>query len=208
MLKGTRLLTGNDAVNYIEIINIFRTQLLAAGYKEVIVPTIWETETFLGKIGENKETQMWTFKDRGDRNVCLIPEVTGIIQEMWDSNWQYEWAKPSKIFYVSKCFRYERPQMGRYREFTQIGVEYLGPLEKTPKQDVIDSLINCLTTIDVKFELFDDVTRGIGYYTEDGFEVECSVLGAQKQVAGGGRYKQGIGWAVGVDRLLLAKEKQ
>ncbi len=46
---------------------------------------------------------------------------------------------------------------------------------------------------------------GIGYYVEEGFEAECACLGAQKQVAGGGRYTEGIGWAVGVDRLMLAR---
>jgi histidyl-tRNA synthetase len=51
----------------------------------------------------------------------------------------------------------------------------------------------------------DGVRRGIGYYTGDGFEAECASLGAQRQVAGGGRYAEGVGWAVGVDRLLLAK---
>jgi histidyl-tRNA synthetase len=51
------------------------------------------------------------------------------------------------------------------------------------------------------------VKRGLGYYVEDGFEVECPNLGAQKQIAGGGRYDCGIGWAIGVDRLLFAMEK-
>ena len=46
--------------------------------------------------------------------------------------------------------------------------------------------------------------RGLAYYTEDGFEAGCSRLGAQKQIAGGGRYAEGIGWAIGLDRLALA----
>ena len=48
------------------------------------------------------------------------------------------------------------------------------------------------------------VKRGLTYYVEDGFEAEVASLGAQKQVAGGGRYAEGIGWAIGVDRLMLA----
>jgi len=56
----------------------------------------------------------------------------------------------------------------------------------------------------VSYQLNDAVKRGLSYYVEDGFEVECEQLGAQKQVAGGGRYAEGIGWAIGVERLLLA----
>ena len=54
-------------------------------------------------------------------------------------------------------------------------------------------------------QLKESVKRGLSYYTEDGFEVEVENLGAQKQIAGGGRYQQGIGWAIGVDRLILAE---
>ena len=43
-------------------------------YEEVILPSIWETKTFTDKLGEEKEGQMWTFKDKADRNCCLIPE--------------------------------------------------------------------------------------------------------------------------------------
>jgi histidyl-tRNA synthetase len=46
---------------------------------------------------------------------------------------------------------------------------------------------------------------GLSYYVEDGFEAEVAALGAQKQVAGGGRYREGIGWAIGLDRLILCE---
>jgi histidyl-tRNA synthetase len=49
------------------------------------------------------------------------------------------------------------------------------------------------------------VKRGLDYYIEDGFEIACPELGAQKQVVGGGRYSNGIGFAVGFDRLALCK---
>lgn len=58
----------------------------------------------------------------------------------------------------------------------------------------------------VEYALDDNVRRGLGYYTEAGFEARCERLGAQKQIAGGGRYAEGIGWAIGLDRLLLALE--
>lgn len=148
---------------------------------------------------------MWTFPDRGDRNVCLVPEATGMVQELWNSGWSQSMPKPTKLFYATRCYRYEKPQAGRYREFTQFGIEMLGPVDKTPKAEAVSMLEKCLNALDIPYELKDGIQRGIGYYVEDGFEAECATLGAQKQVAGGGRYPEGIGWAVGIDRLLLAK---
>jgi histidyl-tRNA synthetase len=55
------------------------------------------------------------------------------------------------------------------------------------------------------YKVNDQVKRGLSYYVEDGFEAECESLGAQKQIAGGGRYADGIGFAFGIDRVLLAK---
>ena len=146
---------------------------------------------------------MWTFKDRGDRDVCLIPEVTAIIQETYNNSWTRK-PKPVKVFYVNRCYRYERPQKGRYREFTQFGIEILGWKNPDDKIEAMTLLEKCFKEFDVNWQLSESVKRGIGYYVEDGFEVECPDLGAQKQVAGGGRYAEGIGWAIGIDRLMLA----
>lgn len=148
---------------------------------------------------------MWSFRDKGDRDVCLIPEVTGVIQEMYRQEWEKQLPKPIKLFYVSRCYRYDRPQRGRYREFTQIGVERLS-ISGDGYEEVIDLLKGCLDLFKLEYKFVGAVKRGLSYYTEDGFEVECEKLGAQKQIAGGGRYAEGIGWAIGLDRLMLALE--
>lgn len=147
---------------------------------------------------------MWSFKDKGDRDVCLIPEATAVIQELYRESWEKALPKPVKLFYVSRCYRYDKPQKGRYREFTQFGVEVLGTkIEAAPVTELLKTVLDAFK---LKYEFVPSVKRGLSYYTEDGFEVECSNLGAQKQVAGGGRYAEGIGWAIGVDRLILALE--
>jgi histidyl-tRNA synthetase len=105
---------------------------------------------------------------------------------------------------VARCYRYERPQRGRYREFTQVGVELLGGSQPADKQEVQGLLRQILDRLGTRYELDAEVKRGLGYYTEDGFEARCPALGAQKQLAGGGRYAEGVGWAIGLDRLLLA----
>lgn len=149
---------------------------------------------------------MWTFADRGDRKVCLVPEATGMIQELWDGGWAKTMKKPAKLFYVARCYRYERPQAGRYREFTQFGLEILGGRDPAAdREEAVSLLRRCLDTSGVTYEIKDGVTRGLGYYVEAGFEAEVAALGTQKQIAGGGRYAQGVGWAIGVDRLLLAR---
>lgn len=149
---------------------------------------------------------MYAFKDKGDRSICLIPEATAIIQQLYKEDWSKARPKPIRVFYISRCYRYDRPQLGRYREFTQCGVELLGgknPDDATEVKDVLKGSLECLGINDYKFN--DSVKRGLNYYVEDGFEAEIERLGAQKQVAGGGRYDGGIGFALGVDRLLLSK---
>ena len=145
---------------------------------------------------------MWAFNDKGNRPVCLIPEVTGLVQELYRNDWSKTCKKPMKIFYENRCYRYERPQAGRYREFTQFGVEILG--DNVDKEEVVNLLKKCLDSFNIEYNFNDSVKRGLTYYLDDGFEVEVLSLGAQKQIAGGGRYAEGIGWAIGVDRLRLS----
>ena len=168
-----------------------------------MLPCIWEEATFAAKIGIEKAEQMWTFTDRGDRRVCLVPEMTGMVQELWNGGWNRWMKKPAKMFYVGRGYRYDRPQRGRYREFTQFGVEILGNAPGDGEA-AISSLRACLDAVGIDYSFIDRVKRGLGYYVEDGFEAECATLGAQKQIAGGGRYAEGIGWAIGVDRIMLA----
>lgn len=172
------------------------------GFEEVIFPSIWNEETFTGKVGAENTNMMWKFKDKSDRPVCLVPEITGMAQEMWNTEWS-KTMKTYNIFYVQKCFRYEKPQAGRYREFTQIGIEMLGSYDVKRAAFLLRSFLDI---IDVDYTMDDSVKRGLSYYTADGFEARVEKLGAQKQIAGGGVYKEGVGWAVGLDRLILAKQ--
>jgi histidyl-tRNA synthetase len=67
-------------------------------------------------------------------------------------------------------------------------------------------LRRALDATGVAYSFDANVKRGLGYYVEDGFEARSAQLGAQQQIAGGGRYAEGVGWAIGLDRLLLALE--
>lgn len=146
---------------------------------------------------------MWAFNDKSNRPVCLIPETTAIIQEIFRNTWIKTEKLPLKIFYISRCYRYDRPQYGRYREFTQFGVEILGGKDNYT-EEIILLLRDCLDQFNIDYNINTSVKRGLSYYIENGFEAECASLGSQKQIAGGGKYSEGIGWAIGVDRLRLA----
>ncbi len=205
MIKGTRLLIGKEADLYFDTCQTIRSKLKTLGFQEVYLPSMWEQQTFIDKAGPEIINQMYSFKDKGDRDICLIPECTALIQKMWNEEWHNQVKHPLKIFYIQRCYRYEKPQAGRYREFTQAGVEILG--NKANPNDAADSLKACLNEFKILYSFSDSVKRGLNYYVEDGFEAEVSYLGAQKQIAGGGKYKEGIGWAIGVDRLMLAQQK-
>ena len=204
MIKGTRTLLGPEARKMNWFTQRFRNTVNAAGYQEFIPSVMADPQIFVDKAGPEILGQMYVFKDKGERDVCLIPEVTAIAQKLYKEDWSKAMPKPVKIWYLTRCYRYERPQLGRYREFWQFGVENMGG--NTSKEEMIDLLRKCLDECKLEYIINDSVKRGLSYYIEEGFEAEIANLGAQKQVAGGGRYDCGIGWAIGVDRVVLSKE--
>lgn len=160
-------------------------------------PSIW-----IERSGPEIDEQLWSFTDKGNRPVTLIPEVTAMVRAKYTEDWSKTKPKPVRVFYVQRCYRYERPQKGRYREFTQFGIEILGPNDY--EDEATGLLRRCLDGTDVDYEFDEDVKRGLSYYTRGGFEARAENLGAQKQIAGGGTYKGGCGWAIGMDRLVLS----
>ncbi|WXB00233.1 ATP phosphoribosyltransferase regulatory subunit [Pendulispora brunnea] len=160
----------------------------------------------MDKGGAEIVEQMYAFGDKKGRPICLVPEITGMVQEMWRRDWCKRTRGARRLFYVARCYRYERPQRGRYREFTQIGIELLNGIAPGDRREVEELLCRVLDATNVNYTLEREVKRGLGYYVEGGFEARCPELGAQQQIAGGGRYAEGIGWAIGLERLLLALE--
>ena len=157
--KGTRILIGNEKRN---IINKMCDYLIEKGFQEISIPVIQLQETFANKVGEENNNLMFNFTDRGNRELCLAPEYTAVIQKLSKS--QFKFQKDVKLFYVQECFRGERPQAGRYRQFTQFGVEVINP-----KKETLENLINIAKNLVEFFGITDfqintDVTRGLDYY--------------------------------------------
>ena len=283
------------------------------GFREIQTPIFEEAELFILRSGPNVLKELYAFKDKGDRDLALRPEMTAAVVRAFVNGMSND-PKPIKVFYFGPCFRYERPQAGRYREFYQFGAEIIGaatpetdaeaiamasfmikslglknykmrighigvlrqriadigvPAERTAEvlqkldkklydearpilKDIgvtdadMEDLFKLTETVggtevlsmvpgdagtylkevvdyldrmgvkDVEIDL--GVVRGLDYYTGMVFEAEAPVLGAEKQICGGGSYTLSelfggekvfsTGFAVGFDRILLAMEKE
>ncbi len=283
------------------------------GYREIQTPIFEDAELFILRSGPNVLKELYAFKDKGDRDIALRPEMTAAVVRAFVNGMSND-PKPIKLFYFGPCFRYERPQAGRYREFYQFGAEIIGsatpetdaeaiatasfmirslglknyrmrighigvlrqkikdvgvPEERTAEvlqkldkklydearplladmgvaDDDIEDLFRLTETVggtevlsmvpgeagdylsqvvgyldlmgvaDVEIDL--GVVRGLDYYTGMVFEAEAPVLGAEKQICGGGSYTLSelfggekvfsTGFAIGFDRILLAMEKE
>lgn len=201
--KGTRILFGDAASKKRDMLDFCIKLLKSYEYKEVMIPILQLQETFAKKVGEENNNLMFNFKDRGDRDICLAPEYTAIVQQM--AKQQFKYAKDVKMFYIGECFRGEKPQAGRYRQFTQFGVEIINPT-KDYGREMLEIAENIISNYTRNYTINNEATRGLDYYVGGkGFEINCPELGAQNQICGGGSYPEGIGFAVGIDRLLLCK---
>jgi histidyl-tRNA synthetase len=311
--RGTRDFLPDDMERRRFYEGVLRQIAKRSGFREIQTPIFEEAELFILRSGPNIINELYAFKDKGDRDIALRPEMTAPSIRLFVNNMSND-PKPIKIFYFGQCFRYERPQSGRYREFFQFGAEIIGTA--TPQTDAeviatalgmikalglkeykarighIGVLRKALTMVGITAEkmpdilqkldkkLYDEawplmeaagvsreaadsvfdltgtvggaevlskiegeeseylkqilgylsalgaetpeidlgVVRGLDYYTGMVFEVEAPVLGAEKQICGGGSYTLSelfggekvfsTGFAVGFDRALLALEKE
>lgn len=137
LVKGTHDVILNEADKYSFVENMFIDIARRYNYKEFRTPIIEYSELFSRSVGDSSDIvrkEMYTFLDKGNRSITLRPELTaGIIRSMVTNKLFVNQDYPIKAFYVGPCFRYERPQTGRYRQFNQFGVECVGV--STPLRD-------------------------------------------------------------------------
>jgi histidyl-tRNA synthetase len=110
-------------------------------YREIRTPIFEHTELFHRGVGETTdivEKEMYTFLDKGNRSITLRPEGTAAVVRSYVENKMYgDPNQPTKLFYIGPMFRYERPQAGRMRQFTQFGIEAIGSNDPTIDAEVI-----------------------------------------------------------------------
>ena len=280
-----------------------------ANYGRIETPAFEETDLFARGVGGSTDIvrkEMFTFEDQGGRSLTLRPEATAAICRAYLSGGMQKLPQPVKLWWAGPLFRHERPQAGRFRQFTQVDAEAIGsdsPLVDAELIVLLDEYLHALAvpgltlrigslgslearaayreelrgylheheaelSTDVReridenplrafdskdegtaavmaeaptmldrlagedaehfatvrhlldeaglvYEVDAGLVRGLDYYTRTVFEYHAVGLGAQSQVAGGGRYDGLIevlggpptpacGWAVGVERVLMA----
>ncbi len=106
------------------------------GYQEISTPTFEHLELFTIKSGPSIIDEIYAFKDKGGRDLALRPELTAPVMRMYVNELQTA-PKPLRLHYFGNCFRYERPQRGRFREFWQLGAELVGSDRPDAEAEVI-----------------------------------------------------------------------
>ncbi|MFQ5839050.1 MAG: histidine--tRNA ligase, partial [Thermoplasmata archaeon] len=119
------------------------------GYQEVATPTFEHAELFIAKSGPGIVEEMYTFKDKGGRELALRPELTAPVIRFYINELQSR-PKPLKVYYLGSCYRYDEPQFGRYREFHQFGVEILGGAPLDSDVEVIATAVEAVREAGLK----------------------------------------------------------
>ncbi|HEX2065205.1 MAG TPA: histidine--tRNA ligase [Candidatus Thermoplasmatota archaeon] len=313
---GTRDFAPAETHVRAEVAARIRAAFRRFGYREVQTPAFEELALFTAKSGEGVVGELYDFKDKGGRDLCLRPELTAPVMRMYFQD-HFNDPKPIKWFYHGACYRYDRPQAGRYREFWQFGCEQIGAgtplayaellaladavmrevglrerelyvghvkvlrhcvdafgfdhetrgrlmraIDKGDRAEVrrlADAKEGCAAAVDRLFLVMDartvaaarnallgemgaeldeveqalthlgsfgvadarlnlGIARGLDYYTGIVFEMHCPILGAEKQLLGGGGYDLShvfggqptptMGFGLGFDRTIVALERQ
>jgi histidyl-tRNA synthetase len=307
--KGTFDVLPEESARRERVYSAAGSILERAGYGRIDTPIFEDTELFARGVGQSTDIvskEMFSFEDKGGRGITLRPEATASICRAYIEHGMHKLPQPVKLWWSGPLFRHERPQAGRYRQFTQVDAEAIGTDEPLADAELIVLLadllrelgvpgvelrlsslgslqtraayleelkaflhdheadlskevreridLNPLRAFDadhegtravmaeapklldqlddadtrhfeqvrslldcagVSYSLDPTLVRGLDYYTRTIFSFVCSELGAQSEVAGGGRYDglveqlggpatPAVGWAAGIERILLA----
>jgi histidyl-tRNA synthetase len=122
------------------------------GYREVCTPEFEDLDLFTMRSGEGIIEEMYVFEDKGGRKLALRPEITASVIRMYINEAKVA-PKPLRWCYFADCFRYERPQKGRYRQFWQFGVELIGADTALADAEAIMLAAEMLNATGVTYEL-------------------------------------------------------
>jgi histidyl-tRNA synthetase len=156
---GTLDLKAGAARRRAEVVEVGRELLEAAGYEPIETPIFEATDVFSRTVGDSTDIvqkQMFSFEDQGGRSLTLRPEGTAPVARAYIEAGMHKDPQPVKLWYVGPFFRQERPQKGRYRQFSQIGAEAIGSDDPSLDAEVILLLHEYLQRIgaaDVRLKL-------------------------------------------------------
>lgn len=138
--RGTQDVSPYESYKWLLLEKKLREVVDQYGFKEIRTPTFEHTELFLRGVGDTTDIvnkEMYTFEDKGKRSITLRPEGTSsTVRSVLEKGILNE-GLPLKAYYILSCFRYEKPQAGRLREFHQLGIELFGARDYTADAEVI-----------------------------------------------------------------------
>ncbi|MDE7300939.1 MAG: histidine--tRNA ligase [Clostridia bacterium] len=151
--KGTKDVLPQEAHKWQFIESTAREVAKVFNIKEIRTPVFEHTELFQRGVGETTDVvtkEMYTFEDKGGRSITLKPEGTAGAARSFIENGLANQPLPLKAFYIAPCYRYERPQAGRLREFHQFGIEVFGSAQPDCDAEVIFAASTFLKKLGIK----------------------------------------------------------
>ncbi|MGJ8658176.1 MAG: histidine--tRNA ligase [Akkermansiaceae bacterium] len=155
-LPGFRDFTPRDCAIRNYLFETWRNVATRYGFTEYEAPMLESTELYLKKAGDELSTQLFRFTDQGKRDVTLRPELTASLARIVAGN-QRDFPKPMKWFEIGQCFRYEKQQRGRTREFIQFNADIIG--ESDPGADAELIALSIDTMLALGFTADDFIIR-------------------------------------------------
>ncbi len=138
--KGTKDMMPDQAYKWHYIEEAFADICRRYGFSEIRTPVFEHTELFKRGVGGTTDIvqkEMYSFTDYGDRNITLKPEGTSPVVRAYTEHKLFAAVQPTKLYYNIPCFRYEKPQSGRLREFHQFGIETFGTSDMMADAEII-----------------------------------------------------------------------
>ena len=152
--KGCYDLYGDEAKKFKMAEKVIEEVMRLYNINFIRTPVFENSELFRRGVGEETDIvskEMYEFKDKSDRSLTLRPEGTaGVVRSYIENKMTNNLVKPVKFYYLEPMYRYERPQKGRYREFTQFGIEVLGESNPLIDMEVISSVIEIFNRLGLK----------------------------------------------------------
>jgi histidyl-tRNA synthetase len=127
--RGTQDMLPSQAGKWQAVESVMRSEAEISGFREIRTPVFEDTRLFQRSVGETTDVvqkEMYTFEDKGGRSITLKPEGTAGAVRAYLEHGMFNEPMPVKVYYITPCYRYERAQAGRLREFHQFGVEMFG----------------------------------------------------------------------------------
>ncbi len=145
-LPGFRDFTPRDCAVRNYLFSVWRDVAHRYGFSEYEAPIVESTELYLKKTGGEIATQLFRFQDQGGRDITLRPELTASLARIVGAN-QRDYPKPLKWFEIGPCFRYEKPQKGRGREFIQFNADIIGESSASADAELIALAIDTMLSL-------------------------------------------------------------